>query len=189
MREQESQSRGFTLIETLVVVAIIGILVAILLPAVQAAREAARRVQCANNLKQIGLALHGYDAALGSLPNTLNGGWFSVHGAILPYMEGVNVYNSINFSLEPSPAVGSPNFTVARTAISTFLCPSDTIRFGGESGWTNYAACAGYCSQRFGPNGVFLSPNNQPVGLAGIVDGAMENIRVWFFSFPKAMRS
>src|SRR4051794_21099585 len=104
-----SQRRGFTLIELLVVIAIIGVLVALLLPAVQAAREAARRFQCTNNLKQIGLGLHNYEAVAGAFPPSIvlagsgntavwNGGW-SVHGRILPFMEQGILFNSANFSL------------------------------------------------------------------------------------------
>src|SRR6476620_10770754 len=100
---------AFTLAELLVVIAIIGVLIALLLPAVQMAREAARRIQCANNLKQIGLALHNYETALGALPmamvlsgsgntTTSTSGW-SAQARILPYLEGTNLYNAANLSL------------------------------------------------------------------------------------------
>src|SRR5512135_122792 len=101
------QSRGFTLIELLVVIAVIGILVALLLPAVQAAREAARRMQCSNNLKQIGLALHNYHDANKKFPFGSRGGssWAQTgikdgtnwRVSILPYLEQTALYSKLNF--------------------------------------------------------------------------------------------
>lgn len=118
--------RGFTLVELLVVIAIIGILIALLLPAVQAAREAARRNQCLNNLKQLGLALHNYMNAVGALPPAciLKVGQvsdtFSVQARILPYIEQASLQNLIDWRLSWSL---QPN--VARTRVPTFLCPSE----------------------------------------------------------------
>ena len=96
-----SPRRGFTLIELLVVIAIIGVLIALLLPAVQAAREAARRSQCSNNLKQIGLALHNYEGAIGAMPwGEGPGGWndWSALCLMLPYIEQKPLYDSLNFA-------------------------------------------------------------------------------------------
>src|SRR5438477_488186 len=93
--------RGFTLIELLVVIAIIGVLIALLLPAVQAAREAARRAQCVNNLKQIGIAIHNYGSSNKDSFPWGDGPWWiewSANTLLLPYMEQGPIYNSINFS-------------------------------------------------------------------------------------------
>jgi prepilin-type N-terminal cleavage/methylation domain-containing protein/prepilin-type processing-associated H-X9-DG protein len=135
------QRRGFTLIELLVVIAIIGVLIALLLPAVQAAREAARRTQCVNNLKQIGLALHNYHDVQGAFPmgsgqcqywpvNTyLSKNGLSIHASILPQLEQSAIYNAINFSFGIED--GSTNMpwpiqsTAAIAQISAFVCPSD----------------------------------------------------------------
>ena len=117
---------GFTLVELLVVIAIIGILVGLLLPAVQAARESARRTQCSNNLRQLGLALHNYMDVGGKLPPMciLKVGQlsdtFSVHARILPYLEQSNLQNLIDWRL---PWSLQPN--VCKTRVPTFICPSE----------------------------------------------------------------
>jgi prepilin-type N-terminal cleavage/methylation domain-containing protein/prepilin-type processing-associated H-X9-DG protein len=131
----KSRNRGFTLIELLVVIAIIGILVALLLPAVQAARESARRTQCTNNLKQIGIALHNYhdvykrfpaeDAgAWSGVPPTLKTNDISVHARLLPYLEQKPLYDMINFAVLWSDA---RNALAMSTPIPGFICPSDGI--------------------------------------------------------------
>ena len=143
---------AFTLVELLVVIAIIGILVGLLLPAVQAAREAARRMQCSNNLKQLGLSFHNYESALksfpinyatrGSLgfpnngPGIANSGrsWMQM---VLPYIEQNNLYNNIDFTVGLQPKNSAPttpigkNRLVAATVVPSFLCPSDDSGEGG----------------------------------------------------------
>jgi prepilin-type N-terminal cleavage/methylation domain-containing protein/prepilin-type processing-associated H-X9-DG protein len=134
--------RGFTLIELLVVISIIAVLIALLLPAVQSAREAARRVQCVNNMKQLGIAMHNYHDTLGAFPpGSLNyTGVFSsprqawlVH--LYPFMEATNIYNGFNFSLT-GPPFGLPWYNtsnsfgptaVTAATIGSLLCPSDGV--------------------------------------------------------------
>lgn len=144
-----TKRRGFTLIELLVVIAIIGVLIALLLPAVQAAREAARRMQCTNNLKQLMIATMNYEGSQGSLPagklvwpNPLDltipsehMGWGAC-AIIQPFLEGSPVFNSINFSIGMlgGPAQGyaywPQNTTIYTTSINTLLCPSDGLPEG-----------------------------------------------------------
>ena len=149
--------RAFTLIELLVVIAIIGVLVALLLPAVQQAREAARRSQCKNNLKQLGLALHNYHDAFNKLPMTRthyasapsttfgNVSWIA---SILPYIDQAPLYNQINFSDNTTAPLGiignatTPvtNVAARRTILAAILCPSNpqANTVTGQSGYGDH---------------------------------------------------
>jgi prepilin-type N-terminal cleavage/methylation domain-containing protein len=137
-------SRGFTLIELLVVIAIIAVLIALLLPAVQAAREAARRNQCVNNFKQLGLAMHNYESSNGVLPPqmvmTFNSAgtvtWKSSWGPssrITPYMELGTLYNAINYN---NKTTDPSNITAVSTQLKVFLCPSEP----NQQAFTNTSA-------------------------------------------------
>lgn len=176
---------AFTLIELLVVIAIIAVLISLLLPAVQSAREAARRAQCVNNLKQIGLALHNYESTnnvypmacalkIGMLDET-----YSAHARVLPFLEQGNAFNWINFeigwSIQP---------TVAETKISGFICPSEPKSGQSLIGTikhypTSYGAIGGSwlmwdpTVNKVG-DGMFLV--NKCVGPGGITDGLANTV-------------
>jgi len=194
--------RGFTLIELLVVIAIIGVLVALLLPAVQAAREAARRSQCVNNLKQMSLALANYESATQSYPGaypvrrltdlTVGGTWgcWSPQSLLLPYLEQKPLYDSINFNLLNQGDTGSyagyvANTTAANTRINNFLCPSAPL-FPGvlysnlPAPGNNYFASVGSSADWRGdannkPNGVFWY-NGNSLSSRDVTDGTSSTV-------------
>ena len=144
-----SMRPAFTLIELLVVIAIIAVLIGLLLPAVQSAREAARRAQCTNNLKQMGLALFNYESGNTCFPPSgestdfsitpavtqfVDGGWNCL-ARILPFMEGNTSFNALNFTVDYNEATGM-NFTGCSTVVAIYLCPSSATRqpSGGNDG-------------------------------------------------------
>ncbi len=137
MKLLNCKSRGFTLIELLVVIAIIAILISLLLPAVQQAREAARRTQCKNNLKQLGLAMHNYHDVHGCIPIAdVNGSSnpVSAHARLLPYIEQTALYNLVDFNVPYNHV----NNTIPRnTELSAFRCPSDPTTLPASIGGRN----------------------------------------------------
>jgi prepilin-type N-terminal cleavage/methylation domain-containing protein/prepilin-type processing-associated H-X9-DG protein len=166
MQSFRSHRRAFTLIELLVVIAIIAVLIALLLPAVQAAREAARRSQCVNNLKQLGLASANFEVSNGTLapcygqyplyPAPGGGGRANVVAQLLPYMEQGSAYSSFNFQWDINRnGAGYENYTAQSQIVASFVCPSDpnAVRLNGILGYTNYfASTGGTASPELGSN-------------------------------------
>ena len=154
MKNSHRNPHGFTLVELLVVIAIIGVLVALLLPAVQQAREAARRTQCRNNLKQIGLSLHTYHDTFGQLPAYRNSGHWGWAAATLPYIEQDNLYEicGVNGYTFTNAVNGTPTAAATEalaTPLPSLVCPSTTApkTFSQDSvdyGSISYAASRGY---------------------------------------------
>ena len=178
-------STGFTLVELLVVIAIIGILVSLLLPAVQSAREAARRMQCQNNLKQIGLALHNYHTAHDSFPP--GSYWYgsnydnyrgSILILLLPFIEQQNLFDNFDYTVRIDDQTFPDTSLLGSTEVAVYRCPSDNNR-GLLNGRAihNYAASNGptahidnpncKCSEGAGWNAYALSPYENPNDFAG----------------------
>jgi prepilin-type N-terminal cleavage/methylation domain-containing protein/prepilin-type processing-associated H-X9-DG protein len=174
MKRSRFGATGFTLVELLVVIAIIGVMVGLLLPAVQAAREAARRMSCSNNFKQIGLALHNYHAAFNTLPAAGSGtqqhrGRLGMLVAILPFVEQQGLWEMVSNPLQVPPGtLPAPTGAIAgvwpafgpgggadvttytpwRTQVTGYRCPSDPATPDVGPGVTNYAYCVGDAIKR-----------------------------------------
>ncbi|GAB4138137.1 MAG: DUF1559 domain-containing protein [Planctomycetaceae bacterium] len=170
------RTRGFTLIELLVVIAIIAILIALLLPAVQQAREAARRAQCKNNLKQLTLALHNYESSHRVFPP---GGLgfpyvWSAHAHLLPYVEQANLEGLLNYDVPPLNAFNFGSFNAAdvqrnddaaKTRLPVLVCPSDKDAVpGAVYGGISYPGCAGS-----GVNGLGTADDGSIVNADGVI--------------------
>jgi len=188
-RRRDSSRNGFTLIELLVVIAIIAILIALLLPAVQQAREAARRTQCKNNLKQIALAMHNYEASNNALPPSMaivptitsNASW-SIHGRLLPFMEQVNLYSQIDLSR----AWG--NFPIiSNFRVPGYVCPSDPksdrARDTGTNGIFLMPTCYGFnfgtwlvYNPATGQGGDGIAFPNSRIRISSITDGTSNTL-------------
>ena len=190
---------GFTLIELLAALTIIGLLIALLLPAVQAVREAARKMQCTNNLHQIGIALQAYHESHEVLPfgvgddqdgpisslGTLADRRYSAHAMLLPYLDQAVVYNQLNFNVAPFyPFVNAANDDqaeletrfnevingpAAQTRLNVFLCPSDLDRLKSRWGPNNYRSCNGSSWSGREGNGMF--GQNSSVRMRDVKDG------------------
>lgn len=166
--------RGITLVELLVAITVVGVLVALLLPAVQQVRQTARRAQCISHLKQIGLAIHSYEATHRMFPPGGSNG-FSMHVFLLPHVDQQQLFESADFARMNG---GHARRELAGTSIPVFVCPSDGPK-NRRSGYasTNYAGNFGTGVQRYGYNGMFrhLTPilrwPEGPVRASDVTDG------------------
>jgi len=187
--------RGFTLIEMIIVVFIVGVLLALLLPAIQMTRESARRAQCLNHFRQLGLALHNYMAVHEVFPAGQGGRGQSLHVASLPYLEFAAIYHAFNF--DRGVADGEVNRTCLNVQVTEFLCPSDPVAWRQVS-CTSYAGNLGDGCYIARNTGVFTAASDDthyPANIASkeIVDGmamtvAMSEWLIGAVDFPEPSR-
>jgi prepilin-type N-terminal cleavage/methylation domain-containing protein/prepilin-type processing-associated H-X9-DG protein len=170
MTRNSARNRGVTLIEILVVVAVVGLLCVLLLSAVQAAREAARRASCGNNLRQIGLAIHQYATNHGVFPPARGSQETGLSFLIflLPYLDQRPIYDSIDMT-SSAGTIRCISMTVMPTNLAALMCPSDDHAGTKQYGTSNYAGNAGSGVQTFGYNGAF-SPE-KPIRIQAFTDG------------------
>src|SRR5689334_15791940 len=175
MRKVSRSRRGFTLVELLVVIAIIGVLVALLLPAVQAAREAARRAQCSNNLKQLSLALHNYENTHNTLPPAgIDSNQMSWVVLLLPYFEQQNLYSQFNFNKGAWNSFNRINL-VQGVRLKAIICPNLTTKADSYSNFVSTpdesTVSALHYYAVLGPNGPTAAGANQPYIVQGVDQG------------------
>jgi prepilin-type processing-associated H-X9-DG protein/prepilin-type N-terminal cleavage/methylation domain-containing protein len=166
MTTTPGRCRAFTLVETLVVITILGLILAITAVAVQGSREAARRAICAKNLNQFGVALSSYASTKNSYPKDGYRSSYSFLVELLPQLDQPSLFNAINFAVDAYEQRDPGNAAVRQATVSIFLCPTDREPQAGPVGWTSYAGNRGTGVQKYGYNGAFVQESrNSDMGI------------------------